>query len=268
VTQTTRNYSWNALDYAKNSANQFEWAKELIPKLELKGTEYLLDIGCGDGKITALLSAYLPHGKVVGIDSSEEMIAQARKSFPHCHNPNLTFIKMDARELTFREQFDVAFSNASLHWIIDQQAVLTGVKESLDKQGKLLFQMAGKGNAQDVIAVLEEMISEEDCQPYFRNFTFPYGFYGPEEYKSWLADAGFKAERIELVPKEMRLPGIGGLIGWIRTTWLPFTERMPPEFRDNFIGELADRYIQAFPMDKDETVRIKMVRLEVQATKA
>jgi len=112
------------------------------------------------------------------------------------------------------------------------------------------------------------MISEEDCQPYFRNFTFPYGFYGPEEYKKWLADAGFKAERIELVPKEMKLQGIGGLIGWIRTTWLPFTERIPPEFQDNFIGELADRYIQAFPMDKDETVRIKMVRLEVQATKA
>jgi trans-aconitate 2-methyltransferase len=267
VTQTTRDYSWNAIDYAKNSSNQFEWAKELIPKLQLTGNEYILDIGCGDGKITALLSTYLPNGKVVGIDSSEEMIAQARKSFPHCHNPNLTFIKMDARELTFREQFDVAFSSASLHWIIDQQAVLTGVKESLDKHGKLIFQMAGKGNAQDIIDVVEEMISEEDCKPYFRNFTFPYGFYGPEEYKKWLAETGFKAERVELIPKEMKVQGIGGLIGWIRTTWLPFTERIPPEFRDNFIGEIADRYIQAFPTDKDEAVRIKMMRLEVQATK-
>jgi trans-aconitate 2-methyltransferase len=268
VTQTTRDYSWNAIDYAKNSSNQFEWAKELIPKLQLTGNEYILDIGCGDGKITALLSTYLPNGKVVGIDSSEEMIAQARRSFPHCHNPNLTFIKMDARELTFREQFDVAFSSASLHWIIDQQAVLTGVKESLDKHGRLVFQMAGKGNAQDIIDVVEEMISEEDCKPYFRNFTFPYGFYGPEEYKKWLVEAGFKAERVELIHKEMKLPGIGGLIGWIRTTWLPFTERIPPEFRDNFIGEIADRYIQAFPMDKDEAVHIKMMRLEVQATKA
>jgi trans-aconitate 2-methyltransferase len=262
-----KSYSWNAMEYAKNSCNQFEWAKELIPKLGLTGKESVLDIGCGDGKVTHLLSTYLPHGRVVGVDNSEEMIKEARKQFPQCHDPNLTFLKMDARQLTFREQFDVAFSSACLHWIIDHQTVLKSVHNSLDKHGRLLFQMAGKGNAQDIIAVLEEMISEEDCKPYFRNFTFPYGFYGPEEYTKWLAEAGFKAERVELVPKEMRLQGIGGLIGWIRTTWLPFTERMPPEFRDNFIGEIADRYIQAFPMDKDETVHIKMVRLEVQATK-
>jgi trans-aconitate methyltransferase len=174
---------------------------------------------------------------------------------------------MDARELTFRQQFDVAFSNATLHWIIDHPTVLACVHEALDKNGRLLFQMAGKGNAQDVIAVVQEMISEKDCKPYFRHFTFPYGFYGPEEYTKWLKDAGFKPERVELIPKEMKFEGIGGLIGWIRTTWLPFTERLPPEFRDNFIGEIADRYIQAFPTDKDDMVRVKMVRLEVQATK-
>ncbi len=268
MTLIAEKHVWNAEDYAKNSSNQYQWATELIPKLKLTGKEALLDIGCGDGKVTALLASYLPHGNVVGIDSSEEMIALARKAFPHCHYPNLSFLKMDARELTFREQFDVAFSSASLHWIIDHQTVLSCVQKSLDRHGRLLFQMAGKGNAQDIIAVLQEMISEEDCKPYFRNFTFPYGFYGPEEYTKWLVDAGFKPEKVELVPKEMKFQGIGGLIGWIRTTWLPFTERMPAEFRDCFIGEIADRYIQAFPTDKDDSVRVKMVRLEVQATKA
>ncbi|MCJ7793728.1 methyltransferase, partial [Candidatus Bathyarchaeota archaeon] len=63
-------YNWNAQDYAKNSANQFQWAKELIPKLKLNGNESLLDIGCGDGKITAELAKCLPHGRAVGIDSS------------------------------------------------------------------------------------------------------------------------------------------------------------------------------------------------------
>ncbi len=268
ITRVAEEISWDAKDYSKNSANQFEWARELIPKLHLKGDEALLDIGCGDGKITALLASYLPHGNVVGIDSSKEMIALARKSYPHCHYPNLSFLRMDAREITFREQFDVAFSNAALHWIIDHQPVLEGVAQSLDKKGRLLFQMAGKGNAKDIIDVLQEMISEEDCKPYFKNFSFPYGFYTPEDYKKWIADAGLKAERVELIPKEMHLEGIGGLIGWIRTTWLPFTERLPPEFRDCFIGEIADRYVQAFPMDKDEVVRVKMVRLEAQATKA
>jgi trans-aconitate 2-methyltransferase len=267
MTDNTAKYAWNAEDYASNSSNQFEWAKELIPKLKLNGDEALLDIGCGDGKITAMIASFLPHGKVVGIDSSEEMIALARKSFPNCHNPNLTFLKMDARNLTFREQFDVAFSNASLHWIIDHQTVLSCVNGSLDKKGRLLFQMAGKGNAQDILSVLEELISEEDCKPYFKNFTFPYGFYGPEEYTLWLHEAGFKPERVELIPKVMKLQGKEGLAGWIRTTWLPFTERVPTSLRDTFIDEIADRYIAAFPLDESDNVQIKMARLEVQATK-
>jgi trans-aconitate methyltransferase len=267
MAESTQNYLWNAQDYAKHSTSQYEWAKELIPKLNLTGNETLLDIGCGDGKVTALLATYLPHGKVVGIDSSEEMITLARKNFPQDEHDNLSFLRMDARELTFREQFDGAFSNASLHWIIDHQTVLAGVRDSLDKHGQLLFQMAGKGNAQEIIAVLQEMISEDCCKSYFKNFTFPYGFYGPEEYTVWLREAGFKPERIELLPKTMKLEGKEGLAGWIRTTWLPFTERVPASLRDAFVKEIAERYIAAYPLDEAGMAHVKMVRLEVQATK-
>jgi trans-aconitate 2-methyltransferase len=260
-------YSWDATDYAQNSSNQYEWATELIPKLELQGKESILDIGCGDGKVTALLASYLPHGQVVGVDSSEDMITFARQSYPHCRYPNLSFLRMDARELTFREQFDVAFSNAALHWIIDHQTVLACVRESLDRHGRLLFQMGGKGNAQDILAVLEEMISEDTCESYFRNFTFPYGFYGPEEYTKWLQEAGFKPEKVELIPKELTLKGIKELAGWIRTTWLPFTERVPTQLRESFVNEIAKRYIEAYPLDSLGLAHVKIIRLEVQASK-
>jgi trans-aconitate 2-methyltransferase len=267
MTQKSDNYSWNAIDYAKNSSNQYEWAKELIPKLNLNGTECLLDIGCGDGKVTALLSTYLPHGQVVGVDSSHEMILHARRSYPQIRYPHLSFMKMDARELTFQGSFDVAFSNATLHWIIEHPLVLQGVYNSLDKNGRLLFQMAGKGNAQDVIAVMQEMISEDSCKPYFKNFTFPYGFYGPEEYNVWLLKAGFRSDRVEFLTKDAKFKGKEGLAGWIRTTWLPFTEGVPEPLRDSFINEIAERYIAAYPLDAKGMAHMKMVRLEVQATK-
>jgi len=260
-------YSWNASEYDKYSYSQYEWAEELIPKLELKGNESLIDIGCGYGKVTHLLSTYLPHGQILGVDNSEEMITAARQRFPHCHYPNLSFLKMDARQLTFREQFDVAFSNANLHWIIDHPTVLASVYESLDKNGRLLFQMAGKGNAQGILAVIKEFISEEDCKPYFKNFTFPYGFYGPEEYAPWLREAGFKPERIELFPKDMKLQGKEGLVFWIRSLWLPFTERVPTQLRAPFMNEIAERYLAAYPMDESGMVHVKITRLEVQATK-
>ena len=107
-------YNWNAQDYAKNSQNQFQWAQELIPKLKLRGNEALLDIGCGDGKITAELAQRLPDGRVVGVDGSKEMIHLAQKNFPSKDYPKLSFQVMDARRLTFQEEFDRVFSNAAL----------------------------------------------------------------------------------------------------------------------------------------------------------
>ncbi len=268
MAESNKCFSWNTAEYYQNSSNPFEMAKNLIPKLELTGKESVLDIGCCDGKVTHLLSTYLPQGRAVGVDSSEEMIALARKNFPHCHNPNLTFLKMDPRNLTFLQEFDVAFSNGALHWIIDHQTVLACVHDSLDKGGRLLFQMAGKGNAQDIISVIEELISEEDCKPYFKNFTFPYGFYTPEQYQVWLEEAGFTVKRVDLSPKEMKLPGKEGLVGWIKSVWVPFTERVPANLEDLFVNEIAERYIAAYPLDETGVVRIKMMLLEVQATKA
>ena len=170
-------YNWNAQDYAKNSQNQFQWAQELIPKLKLQGNESLLDIGCGDGKITAELARCLPKGKVVGIDSSQEMITLAITAFPQTEYPNLSFQHMDARNITFKEEFEIAFSNAALHWIVDQKAVLAGVKRSLKPGGRLLFQMAGKGNAKDVLCIINELLSVKPWSKYFSGMSFPYGFY-------------------------------------------------------------------------------------------
>jgi trans-aconitate 2-methyltransferase len=80
--EKTQGYQWNAKEYSKNSTNQYAWGQELIPKLTLKGNEALLDIGCGDGKITAELAKCLPRGIVLGIDNSKEMINLAKHMFP------------------------------------------------------------------------------------------------------------------------------------------------------------------------------------------
>jgi trans-aconitate 2-methyltransferase len=262
-----KNYAWNAGDYAKHSSSQYEWAKELIPKLNLSGNEALLDIGCGDGKVTAALAESLPRGCVVGVDSSEDMVTLARHTFPQDAYPNLSFQKMDARALTFQEKFDRVFSNAALHWIIDQQSVLHGVQRSLKSGGRLLFQMGGKGNAQDIISSLNPLLNKEPWKKYFEDFGFPYGFYAPEEYTIWLLEAKLKPERAELMQKDMKRQGKTGLAGWIRTTWLPYTGRLPAELRDTFIAEIVDTYLEKHPLDAEGNAHVAMVRLEVEASK-
>jgi trans-aconitate methyltransferase len=260
-------YNWNAQDYAKNSANQFQWAKELIPKLKLQGNEALLDIGCGDGKITVELAQFLPHGRTVGVDNSEKMITLAKKTFPQKEYPNVSFQVMDAGKLTFREEFDIAFSNAALHWIVDQKAVLCGVQRSLKSSGRLLFQMAGKGNAKDVFSIIKGLAAMKPWKEFFHNMKFPYGFYDTEEYNTFLGQAGLVAERVELFPKDMKFDGAEGLAGWVRTTWLPFTDKLPLELRPKFVEQIVNRYLKEHPIDIEGTVHVGMMRLEVEACK-
>ena len=131
-------YSWNAKDYAKHSAAQQGWARELIAKLQLEGHESILDIGCGDGKVTAEIAAAVPQGSVLGIDNSSSMIELAQREFPAAQYPNLTFQLADARRLTFDQQFEVVFSNAALHWVRNHIPVLDSIYKSLCRGGRIL----------------------------------------------------------------------------------------------------------------------------------
>ena len=83
--------TWNAAAYAANSEVQQGWARELIPKLNLRGDERVLDVGCGDGKVTAEIARAVPRGQVLGMDASPEMIAFAKKTFPVSKVSNLKF---------------------------------------------------------------------------------------------------------------------------------------------------------------------------------
>jgi trans-aconitate 2-methyltransferase len=258
--------TWNADDYQKNSSAQLQWAQELITKLALRGSEWVLDIGCGDGRVSARLAAAVEKGFVLGIDSSEEMIRHAIAQFPATANPNLSFRLMDATQIGLSERFDIAFSNAALHWTGDHAAVLRGVRSCLKSGGRILFQMGGRGNAAEVSEVIGEIIKRQKWWPYFKGFIPPYHFYGPEEYRTWLPEAGFLSVRTELTPKDMQYGERQGLLGWLRTTWFPYTERIPAaEKRDAFLDEIVDSYTATHPPDSSGTIHVKMVRLETEA---
>ena len=262
-----KNYKWDAREYEKHSQGQQKWARELIEKISLKGTENVLDLGCGDGKVTAEISKLVRKGSIIGIDNSAAMIKLATDRHSVAIYPNLSFKEMDAGNLKFDDRFDLIFSNAVLHWVKDQTPVIKGMFKSLKHGGRVLLQMGGKGNAAEIVDVLSELQNENKWHIYFNGFDFPFYFPGTNEYEALLLDCGFTLNRIELIPKKMDHAGITALKGWIRTTWLPYTERVPEEERESFIDIVSKKYIERCSANSKGIINVQMIRLEVEAVK-
>lgn len=264
---SSSNLKWNAEAYAANSAVQQSWARELIAKLHLHGNEHVLDVGCGDGKVTAEIARALPLGSVIGTDASAEMIAFARETFPPEKIPNLEFQVMDARQIKSAHQFDLVFSNAALHWVDDHESILRGVGSVMKSGGRLVISCGGKGNAHDVFLALRPEMRLKRWREFFRQMPMPYFFYSPGDYEKWLPKFGFQINLVKLAPKDAVYPGAEGFATWLRTTWIPYVQRVPEEVREEFISAVTERYIVRHPPDASGQVHVRMVRLEIDAEK-
>ena len=261
-----KSYQWNPSDYAGHSLGQLAWAEELIERLHLRGPEYVLDVGCGNGRVTSRIAHRLTTGgRVLGVDSSEAMVHFAIRNYPLSQYPNLSFQRMDARDLTLTEACDTVFSNAALHWISDHPRVLSELAGVLKTGGEMLLQMGGRGNASGLLSALDEVMESPPWKHYFSDFDFPYAFYDVNDYGRWLPEAGFGADRLELLEKDMQHESREYFAGWIRTTWMPYTSRIPDNERDRFIDQVVEGYLRKHPVSADGRVHVHMVRLEVQA---
>jgi trans-aconitate 2-methyltransferase len=259
-------YTWNAKDYAQHSAGQERWARELIPLLNLRSDDRVLDIGCGDGRVTAAIAALVPEGLVVGIDSSADMIAHARAT--SAGYSNLSFEQRDALTLGFENAFTAIFSNAVLHWIRDQRGVVQQIAAALRPSGRVLVQCGGQGNGQGVIDSFMRIASQARWSKHFAQFESTYAFYSDQEYAAWLKEAGLVIDELRLIPKDMTHAGVAAFKGWLRTAWHPYTSRVPESERGEFIDEVARDYEYGHPADSQGQLHVTMIRLQFRAHKA
>jgi trans-aconitate 2-methyltransferase len=245
---------------------QEEYAHKHLAQLELGGGETVLDIGCGDGRVTAEIAQRVPRGRVIGIDSSQEMIAAARRT-QQPHHGNLTFEVMDATALSFAPQFDLVFSTSALHWVKDHFAVLEGIKRALKPGGKLHLTFGAKGTLSGLAPVMAALMENSRWKARFENFEVPFGFYGPEEYRLWLDRLGFTVDRLELIERDVTHQGREVFEGWLRTTGMPYIHRVEPDRRQEFLRQIVDDYLRENPIDAQGLIHVRMVNLLVKATK-
>jgi trans-aconitate 2-methyltransferase len=231
---------WNASEYAHISALQAAMASEVLALLDLKGTERVLDVGCGNGKTTAEIAGRLPQGSVVGVDASADMIAFAANHL--AIRPNLQFAIADARHLPYQCEFDLVVSFNALHWIPQQDLAFKSIHRVLKRDGLAQLRLVPKGERKSLEDVLEETRLSSRWASYFGSFHDPYLHLTPEQYGTRAEHNGFKVTAIRVAAKSWDFQSRSAFMAFGAVTFVEWTQHLPDGERLAFANDVLDRY--------------------------
>jgi trans-aconitate methyltransferase len=238
---TIMTFEFDGEKYSQASKHQKEWGNRIISELPLRGDETVLDLGCGDGVLTAQLALMVPNGRVIGIDASKGMIETAEKQ----RKPNLVFRLMDINHLDLPEKFDLIFSNATLHWVKDHNRLLSRVWEILKEKGRIRFNFAGEGNCATFIRIVEEVMKEKKFAVRFERFEWPWFMPSREEYAGLLSRFTFREIRIWEEEADRYFADAEEMIRWIdQPNLVPFLPLLQEENRLEFRSRIVERMLQ------------------------
>jgi trans-aconitate 2-methyltransferase len=233
---------WNASEYARISTLQAAMASEVLALLDLKGTERVLDVGCGNGKTTAEIAASLPQGSVVGVDASADMIAFAATH--EAVHSNLQFAVADAQQLPYQHEFDLVVSFNALHWIPQQALALRSIHSALKQDGLAQLRLVPKGQRKSLEDVLEDTRLSARWMAHFRGFRDPYLHLTPDQYKALAEENGFKVAAIRVAAKSWDFQSRSAFKAFGGVTFVEWTRHLPQEERLAFATDVLDRYRQ------------------------
>ncbi|MDE1465523.1 class I SAM-dependent methyltransferase [Spartinivicinus poritis] len=215
---------WNAKHYAKNSPVQKSISSVMLEDEDLNNLK-VLDVGCGDGAITAQMKT--DTNTVVGLDSSGDMIKFAHENYQEC-----TFIEQDIREFESVSQFDLVTSFNCLHWISNVEQALANIYQATNKGGKFIGVIYPR--CKDLWQASENLLAK--YQSYFKNFSNPYQFHTLCSFSSLLRDTGFSKLKISHEVRSASFNNEKQFIDYI-AGWMPHAKVTPPEFMTDWLAE-------------------------------
>jgi len=245
--------TWDPQAYGQNGAFVHGLASGVLEWLAAQSGERILDLGCGDGQLTQRIAA--TGASVVGVDASPDMVVAARSR-------GIAVEEAGAESLPYASAaFDAVFSNAALHWVRDQDAMMAQVRRVLKPGGRFVAEMGGHGNIAAIRVALMAVLARhgygdrEDGVNYYPT---------PDGYARRLTRHGFNVERVELIPRPTLLSA-SGMTGWLRTFRRGVLDALPEPLRDTVVEETAALLAPAL-RDEDGNWIADYVRLRFIAT--
>ncbi len=244
---------WDAQTYDRVSDPQFEWGLEVLDRLELRGDEYVMDAGCGSGRVTGELLEKLPDGRVLCVDASESMIEKAREAL----GDRADYKVADLSGLEIAERVDAVFSTATFHWIADHDLLFSRLYEALKPGRQLVAQCGGAGNVAKHAQAIVSVATRPEFVDHFKDMTVMWNFTPPDETEERLRNAGFDEVRCWLEDKPVQPADPYAFTTTV--TMGPHLSRLPEDLRRPFAEAVLEL--------EDDPLVLNYVRLNIEARK-
>lgn len=232
---------WDASTYHRVSGPQTAWGERVLSRLDLRGDERTIDAGCGTGRLTAQLMTMLPHGRLIAIDRSWNMLLTARANLRPDFGDRISFVRVELPRLPFVGWADLVFSTATFHWIPDHSALFREIFATLRPGGRLCAQCGGGPNLVQAHALADEVMQRGRFAPFFAGWSGVWEFATADLTARRLREAGFADVVATLEPAPTTLADEASYREFVTTViYHAHLARLPHgTLRAQFIDEIA-----------------------------
>ena len=247
---------WSAKQYLKFADERTRPPRDLLAQVPLDSPRRVADLGCGPGNSTELLVERYPNAKVIGVDSSLDMLRQARKQLPGC-----TFVEGDLSTWMPEPGTELLFGNAVFHWVPDHLQALARLLQSLPTGGVLAVQMPD--NTNEPALMMMEKVAAALAQPNVARNDLPQ----PEQYYDVLRPL---CSHIDIWHTHYNhvIENHVGVVEWFKGSGMrPFLAPLSAAARETFLAKYTDEIRNAYPARFDGKVMLKFPRLFILAVR-
>lgn len=253
---------WSAAQYLKFADERTRAARDLLAQVPLATPRLAYDLGCGPGNSTELLIGRYPKARVIGVDSSPDMLAKARQSYPQAE-----FIEGDLASWQPPEQPDLLFANAVFQWVPDHLFVLRRLLDALQKGGVLAVQMPDNLDEPSHVAMRETAAAGPWAPKFAKPVRVRAGLPLPAGYYDALKPAATHVDIWHTIYNHP-LDGPDGIVEWVKGTGLrPYIDPLTADERQAYLAQYRERIAEDYPLAADGKILLRFPRLFIVCVK-